>query len=1337
MKELHAGYVCGALWTDIQEGSLSADLDWLDVVNRLSHFVVDREFPIKGEPDPIVSVLANLLGRGLPTVASLYVERRLERLAGITCITKSGNTEVSKYESTFKTDDRVALTTLLERALCAVSVDAIPSETPGFGFLEIDAEDGATAFDSQAEREFWNGPLYRLIGAGGMQLALRQRPFETISGMAFQRQKVDVAVQFPGTLSCGPCVGIVFEVDGPQHASTVAKDQQRDNAAMAAGWAKTYRHQLWKGVDAGELIDPNDAGVQLALAHPYLHRVQQNIASPLQKDSLGSQARLVALLPFAVARIQMVILQLILTQELSLDQSVWNIVLINRDNLPGVGVTAARDLRLWMRCLWGIYAPGRVLPNIRIHDIQRGGQVPLVSGKVDFVLDVSVEMRYGVTQQPWELPEYACNAPAIVIRSGYYRRQMKRELVFGAPLAAVSKGESLLKALTFVLRNVFRKVDFRPKQVEIIARALRNESVIALLPTGAGKSITYQIPALLQNGIVIVVDPIKSLMKDQDDNLKAIGISASAFINSMTSSKERRVNTQDMQDGLFKFVFVSPERFIIREFREALKNMRAKGRVYCAYVVVDEAHCVSEWGHDFRTAYLRLGANARRFCPFRVSSLPLLALTGTASYEVLDDIQIELGHQRGGADISVRPDSMERKNLNYQVVQLNPTPQVSRSATDYSVKLTVGNAKLSFLPSLMESLVNTLGYASFVQFMSEKDGSGLVFCPHARWVHGAEFVHTALSGIENIISKKIGIYHGSPEDDGNGASSFDPIQTQDDFKRGVLKILACTKAFGMGIDKSDVRFTLHYNIPPSLESFYQEAGRAGRDGGQAQCWILLSGLRHPADGMSVDYAINHSFHEKTFPGPAIEEEKLIEILNQNRVPGRSPVTQLSEMLFDDTGIDYYANVYHPGNSNVYRIYINHPAKNSVRVYIDVPHQGQLTTHIQVGFDGDQKILDLVKDWLEKTRPAVASWRDWIFSAPGLSVEPGLEELLEQTIPGQGATPVVVFFENGYLEEIADQLQLDLYDVRKVFQFSSDPSSFSLGIAKKVPGSVLEADWINWLESVFPLVRLREHTFRAVYRLSLLGAVEDFEADYAGGCLTISLCGQEPGSYTKALERYIESYAPMDVLYYLDIAAKYEQPTELRRCLHALMAFVYARIAKQRVEALNIMEQTSLRGVGNPEEFKEAVTYFFDSSYLPVLRPQINNYSVELVFEVCESTAGSGAKLSHLLGACNRLLPENPDNGAFHAMRAVAMIFKNYPDGEIIDEVQAAVDCFKRYWKWGRSESLDFIIRLGEQLRGMSCDRVELIDAMLINDHADWVHQYLARHSEANKRIETT
>ncbi len=178
---------------------------------------------------------------------------------------------------------------------------------------------------------------------------------------------------------------------------------------------------------------------------------------------------------------------------------------------------------------------------------------------------------------------------------------------FAGPLRPGLTDKELEEELTFFLQNIFRKKSFRDKQAEIIMRALRGESVIALLPTGAGKSITYQLSALLQNGIVIAVDPIKSLMKDQVDNLASLCIS-SAFISSMNrDAKERRRNIELMRKGCLKFVFVSPERFVIQEFRDALDRIRKEGIVHFAFVVIDEAHCVSEWGHDFRTAYLRLG----------------------------------------------------------------------------------------------------------------------------------------------------------------------------------------------------------------------------------------------------------------------------------------------------------------------------------------------------------------------------------------------------------------------------------------------------------------------------------------------------------------------------------------------------------------------------------------------------------------------------------------------------------------------------------------------------------------------------------------------------------
>ena len=575
MQELHAGYVASAVWAAIQNGSLPDDLDWMDVVRRLSHFVIDLDLETPSDPPPLVSMLANLLCRGLPTLPSLYIERRLERLTGLISCRPAGNSVVASYTGQFQCNCPQDLYKMLGRAFCPVSPGVVLNSSPGYGFPEFGDGDDDTRFDSEAEREFWEGPLKETLGPGGIQLALRQRPLDSIAGKDFKEQHVDVAVGLPGAIPGSTPRGIVFEVDGPSHQGTVGQDQRRDEGCRKAGWAETYRRRLWKNEPASAAVESTHGGVSSLLSHPYLRYANQNIAEPLVADDLGRGARSVALFPLAVARIQCVIIHLLLSGHLSLSAPVWNIAVLDRDSLGGVGEAACRDLRIWMRRLWKMFDPSMPIPIIRAVEFSGESEPHVGARSVDVFIDVSVEMRYGTTRPDPPLPVSVSSAKRIVVRTDYYPRKGRRELLFGKPLTLQIGGPLLEESLTFVLRNVFRKLEFRPKQIEIIKRALRNESVIALLPTGAGKSITYQIPALLQNGIVIVVDPIKSLMKDQDDNLKAIGISASTFINSMTTSRERRENTRLLHRGVFKFAFVSPERFIIREFRDALNKMGA------------------------------------------------------------------------------------------------------------------------------------------------------------------------------------------------------------------------------------------------------------------------------------------------------------------------------------------------------------------------------------------------------------------------------------------------------------------------------------------------------------------------------------------------------------------------------------------------------------------------------------------------------------------------------------------------------------------------------------------------------------------------------------------
>jgi ATP-dependent DNA helicase RecQ len=313
------------------------------------------------------------------------------------------------------------------------------------------------------------------------------------------------------------------------------------------------------------------------------------------------------------------------------------------------------------------------------------------------------------------------------------------------------------------LKENFGFEKFRPNQEEIIQSLLDGKDTLAIMPTGGGKSICFQLPALLFSGITIVISPLIALMKDQVDSLKANGIAA-CYINSSQTNVEQQTHIQSLIDGSTKIVYVAPESLAYIENTFSL--------ITVSLIAIDEAHCISSWGHDFRPAYTNLGYLKNRF-----PSTPILALTATADKATRKDISKQLNLNSPQAFIS----SFDRKNLSLEV----------RPALDRVKQI--------------------------IDFISEKPAeSGIVYCLSRKTT-------------EELAEKlqKVGInakpYHAGLES--NLRSS-----TQDDFINDDCQVVCATIAFGMGIDKSNVRWVIHYNLPKNIEGYYQEIGRAGRDG---------------------------------------------------------------------------------------------------------------------------------------------------------------------------------------------------------------------------------------------------------------------------------------------------------------------------------------------------------------------------------------------------------------------------------------------------------------------------------------------------------------------------
>ena len=382
-------------------------------------------------------------------------------------------------------------------------------------------------------------------------------------------------------------------------------------------------------------------------------------------------------------------------------------------------------------------------------------------------------------------------------------------------------GEGERTALLTFLRHLYRKAEFRQMQAEALFGVLQGKDLVVLLPTGAGKSLIYQMAGLLTPGMTLIVDPLVALMEDQIEGLRRCGIDRAEYI-----AMGRPVKAQlppllnNIEKGQVHFLFVAPERLQSPTFRETLRSLVVTAPINLA--VIDEAHCVSEWGHEFRPAYLSLGKSLRTLCTGTSGSAPpLLALTGTASRTVLRDMLIDLDIGQRRSDALVRPETFDRKELEFEIIE------VKESVNDPSAAL---RGILNRLPSDFN-----VPSAQFFRTARHKTKSGIVFVPH---VNGSFGLHSVAAIVKDATNRSVGIYSGSPP---KGDGDWDKRKRENAraFKANEVTTLVSTKAFGMGIDKPNIRYTIHVGLPTSIEQWYQEAGRAGRDKEHAKCKVLF------------------------------------------------------------------------------------------------------------------------------------------------------------------------------------------------------------------------------------------------------------------------------------------------------------------------------------------------------------------------------------------------------------------------------------------------------------------------------------------------------------------
>jgi ATP-dependent DNA helicase RecQ len=654
-----------------------------------------------------------------------------------------------------------------------------------------------TWLDSPDESEFYQNILPRLFGENWNEFVIPQVDVssllpagQTIDSSATQR--VDFAVFLPWSHD-----SIVVEIDGTQHKQHTEADTVRDVLLEQAGYTviRIPVHEIRAGT-----------GEKLLYLQQRISAAQQTQKSVSAEDTAKTT--------LSACRIAHQI-QLALLQALQLGllhpeiPALWNVA-SDLNQLGFLDKNAADNLRnesiadfieLYAR-LCKLYAVGSPSDAPKT--------TPLCNQQPDANKD-----QIGI----FFSGQASSDMPSFHIQNIYFPFHIAASSFPASPSIEPLECPDE-ESLEYFLQYLFRKSHFWEGQYDGITRTLQGRDSLILLPTGAGKSIIYQLASLLLPGRTIVIDPIISLINDQIDNLTMMGIDRCIGITSqIVEPQKRALAVQLFGQGEYLFAYVSPERFQIVEFRESLRALTVHTPV--AVIAVDEAHCVSEWGHDFRTAYLNIGRTSRNYCSSAGHKPPLVALTGTASRSVLKDIQREL--QVEDFEAIITPQSFDRSELKFHILTAQSNEKHSRLN--------------GFLGQKLPSLFN-ISASTFYQTRGKGTCSGIIFCPHIGGRYGVVQIADEIN-VDLGISTRF--YCGTaPKGWDTTRHHRYKRESETKFKKNEVPLLVATSAFGMGIDKANIRYTIHYGIPHSIESFYQEAGRAGRDREDAHCCIIVS-----------------------------------------------------------------------------------------------------------------------------------------------------------------------------------------------------------------------------------------------------------------------------------------------------------------------------------------------------------------------------------------------------------------------------------------------------------------------------------------------------------------
>ena len=1197
----------------------------------LSDFEVSSPFDIGAsiydDVDPVFAVLNNMIIRGLPTKASPFIEE-IFKCFGNRQMKDNLGAIVYDFPDSKHDDLFLALHTIDPR-------------------WELTQENyNCKILDSELEKEYITNVVPNLL----RQLLQPQRSLLSITNNSNHcAQRVDFACEFP--YSNNKFKGCVVELDGVAYHTNTVADKQRDRDLNNSRW-NCLR------ITETQINYINDQ----QFSNNYILNTRKAYQREFTED--WTKALQLVLSPIAVARIQKTVLEAIIAGKLDIKQAEWNILVQERD-VPCAAI-AFEDLKQMFDHLHALVAASDKkatlkFPKVNIEIISTKefansslhlNITPTTKAsacqsekKYDMIIDISMLRRAGIENISFS--EFQCkNDCYFNIRSAHFRRSKRfiytSDTIGYKPLVDKDgQGNYIARPhekrhLEYFLQLLFRKEDFRPGQLPILSRALQNKCVIGLLPTGGGKSLTYQLSAMLQPGVTIVVDPLRSLMKDQYDGLINTGIDTCTFINSTLTPQQREEREKQLETSQMQFIFLSPERLCIYKFRERLKTMHDMN-VYFAYGVIDEVHCVSEWGHDFRFSYLHLGRNLYNYvCPKdKEKRLTLFGLTATASFDVLADVERELSGNGAfplDSDTIVRYENTNRLELQYKIEKvpieyeediyfdknkkLNPSLPKSVNISDkwvvYKSKNNFLNDYIQRMPTYINDLqtldstniikarfnarqntqeatneinLNTDFSNDFYIKREKYNQAGIVFCPHAKNTGIAVYRKEISSEkLPNTVSEQmsklmtIGTFVGSSSDSEETETSKDESKAIDEqsfknlelFRNDKLPLMVATKAFGMGIDKQNVRFTVNMNYSSSLESFVQEAGRAGRDRKIALATILFADYKLVRINLLCPLA---TFPMLIIKNKWFKEEDLLQILNYYR------------LNVDSQYFDYYT-----------------PQRDLVKLRCEVSNQ-------IFAFGECETRCDQFNNCALKNVPKEAKGFQYFKDLEEILKNQGLEVPKKNLEYISADYDTVMYFYNNNFKGslIEEQNMRAILNQSETKFFIDDDEEIKPNEIETVNNflqKLLSVEVGTELVAFVSYIGNYADYAKAIYRMCCIGLIDDFTQDYSKQQFRIVTKRKADGEYCQGLKQFLMRYYSTErAEEEIQKVPECKGKNEIENCLAYLTEFIYEKIAVKRKRAIDDMRTFCIQGIDDTkdwkevnEELKDFIYFYFNSKY---------------------------------------------------------------------------------------------------------------------------------------------